>query len=99
MTTPKHRPNRYTDNEARRASSIYLYIYFYIVSVRLSVCVVDHALMAVLIDFIFDMHIDVIPGSDIGILFFHFCSLKIIYGQGIYFEGLDEAGMRPRYLL
>ena len=27
LTTPKHRPNRYTDNEARRASSIYIYIY------------------------------------------------------------------------
>ena len=64
---------------------IYIHIYFYIVSVRLSVRlsvrVVDHALTAVPIDFIFGMHIDVIPGSDIGILFFHFCSLKIIYGQ------------------
>ena len=30
------------------------------------VCVVDHALTVVLIDFIFGMYIDLIPGSDIG---------------------------------
>ena len=60
---------------------VYLYIFHYIVFVCVSVRVVDHALTAVPIDLIFGMHIDVIPGSDIGILFFHFCSLKIIYGQ------------------
>ena len=47
-----------------------VYIYFYIVSVCLSVRVVDHALTAEPIDFIFGMHIDVIPRSDIGILDF-----------------------------
>ena len=47
-----------------------VYIYFYIVSVRPSVRVADHALTAVRIDFIFGMHIDVIPRSDIGILDF-----------------------------
>ena len=81
------------------SSCKYIYIYIFTLCLSLSVCVVDHALTAEPIDFIFGMHIDVTPGSDIGILFFHFCSLKIIYGQGIYFEGLDEAGMRPRYLL
>merc|ERR1711888_218447 len=54
---------------------------FLCLSVCLSVCVVNHALTAVPIDFIFCMHIDVMPGSDIGISFSHFCSLKIIYGQ------------------
>ena len=39
-------------------------------SVRPFVCVVDHALTAEPIDFIFGMHIDVIPRSDIGILDF-----------------------------
>ena len=53
-----------------------VYIYFYIVSVRLSVRVVDHALTAVPIDFIFGMHIDVIPRSDIGILDFSFLTIK-----------------------
>ena len=56
---------------------IYISIYiFYIVCVCLSVCVVDHALMAVLIDFIFGMNIDVIPGSDIGTLGISFFILK-----------------------
>ena len=59
---------------------IYVYIYIYIftlcLSVRLSVCVVDHALTAVLIDFIFGMNIDVIPGSDIGTLDISFFILK-----------------------
>ena len=49
---------------------IYVYIVFVCLSVRLSVRVVDHALTAVPIDFIFGMHIDVIPRSDIGILDF-----------------------------
>ena len=49
-----------------------VYIYFYI----LSVCVVDHALTALPIDFIFGMHIDVIPRSDIGILDFSFLTIK-----------------------
>ena len=52
----------------RRA--IWILILIYIHSVRLSVRVVDHALTAVPIDFIFGMHIDVIPRSDIGILDF-----------------------------
>ena len=45
-------------------------------SVRLSVCVVDHALTAEPIDFIFGMHIDVIPRSDIGILDIQFLIIK-----------------------
>ena len=57
-----------------------MYIYIFLHCVCLSVCpsvrVVDHALTAVLIDFIFGMHIDVIPGSDIGISFFSFLILK-----------------------
>ena len=59
---------------------IYIHIYFYIVSVCLSVCLSvrkgDHALTAEPIDFIFDMHIDVIPRSDIGILDFSFLTIK-----------------------
>ena len=45
-------------------------------SVCPSVCVVDHALTTVLIDFIFGMNIDVIPGSDIGTLGISFFILK-----------------------
>ena len=83
-TTPGHWPHRNIDQigtPTMRPEGPLVYIYFYILSVRLSVCVVDHTLTAVPIDFIFCMHIDVIPRSDIGISFFHFCSLKIIYGQ------------------
>ena len=47
-----------------------IYISTLCLSVCLSVCVVDHALTAEPIDFIFGMHIDVIPRSDIGILDF-----------------------------
>ena len=54
----------------------YFFYVFYIVSVRPSVRVVDHALTAVPIDFIFGMHIDVIPGSDIGTLDFSFLIIK-----------------------
>ena len=45
-------------------------------SVRPFVRVVDQALTAVPIDFIFGMHIDVIPGSDIGTLDFSFLIIK-----------------------
>ena len=48
--------------------SIYIFLYCVRPSVCLSVCVVDHALTAEPIDFIFGMHIAVIPRSDIGIL-------------------------------
>ena len=58
------------------ASSIYIYIYIYSFTMCPSVCVVDHALTAEPIDFIFDMHIDVIPRSDIGILDFSFLTLR-----------------------
>ena len=60
----------------------YIYIYNFTLclsvrpSVRPSVRVVDHALTAVLIDFIFGMNIDVIPGSDIGTLGISFFILK-----------------------
>ena len=60
-----------------RENQPYIYIYIYILyCVCLSVRVVDHALTAVPIDFIFDMHIDVIPRSDIGILDFYFLIIK-----------------------
>ena len=103
-TTPGHWPHRNIDQigtPTMRPEGPLVYIYFYILSVRLSVCVVDHALTAVPIDFIFGIHKDVIPGSDIGILFFHFCSLKIIYGQDSYFVTLSTdmllKGSNPIY--
>ena len=64
-----------TDRQTQ-CKNIYIYIYIFTfcpsvrLSVRLSVRVVDHALTAEPIDFIFGMHIDVIPRSDIGILDF-----------------------------
>ena len=67
--------DRRTDGRTQ-CKNIYIDMYFYILSVCLSVCVVDHALTAVLIDFIFGMNIDVIPGSDIGTLGISFFILK-----------------------
>ena len=47
------------------------YIYLYIAGVCLSVrSRLNHALTAALIEFIFDMHIVVVPRSNIGILEF-----------------------------
>ena len=65
----------YTDRQTDRRTEC-KNIYIDIFTLCLSVRVVDHALTAVRIDFIFDMHIDVIPRSDIGILDFQFLIIK-----------------------
>ena len=76
---------------------MYMYIYIYIftlfLSVRLSVRVVDHALTAVLIDFIFGMYIDVIPGNNIGhiilsfkIIKYHLWTKSFLCDVPIYFQ-------------
>ena len=77
------------------------------VPVRVSVHVVDHALTAVLIDFIFGMNIDLIPGSDIGPikLIFKFIKDHLWTKYGLcdekktQFYCAKEALGRPRHVM